>query len=445
MSDPGKTLILGAGKSGQAAARLLAAEGRGVRLADEKRLPASLPDSLAGIETREGAFESEWLDGVEALVISPGVPPTSPALRAAREAGLPVSGELEEAYRRCDRPIVAVTGSNGKSTVTALTGHLLEAQGLRAPAGGNLGRPLSELLLDEPDAQLYVVEVSSFQAETFDAFHPRAAALLNLSPDHMDRYGGVLADYYAAKLRLFARMDLRDHLIMGEQDEVRRLLANSPARRVPFLLESAPERSADGCYLSRGELRYRFAGVDEAVMPAVDLPLVGRHNVANALAAMALTLPFGADPAKLAEGLRSFRGLPHRMEDLGELDGLRCYNDSKATNVEATLAGLDGLSGSLLLIVGGRDKGSDFHQLANGLPGVRIAFCIGEAGPSLAEAFGERARVLPDLEAALAAARAEGREDELLLLSPACTSYDQYRSFEERGDHFRRLIEEARS
>lgn len=437
-----RIMVLGTGRSGIAAARLLAAEGLALRLADEGRIPDALPAALAGAERRQGVFTPEWLAGVDALVVSPGVPPASPVLRAARKAGLPLSGELEEAYRRCPRPLLAVTGSNGKSTVTTLTAHLLASLGIKAPAGGNLGRPLSELLLDEADADLYVVEVSSFQAETFRAFHPRGAALLNLSPDHLDRYATV-EDYYAAKLRLFERLGPDDHLVLGEQEMAARRLDRCPARRLSFLLEREPEPGEESCFLSDGILRYRFEGHDVSLLPAKELPLLGRHNIANALAALALVLPLARDPEALVEGLRTFRGLPHRMEDLGRLGPLRCFNDSKATNVEATLAGLGGLSQPVLLIAGGRDKGGDFRAMAAALPGVRLLFGIGEAGPDLAAAFGARGRSLPDLDSAIEAARAAGREGELLVLSPACSSYDQYRNFEERGEHFRRLVREA--
>ena len=435
----GITLVLGAGASGLAAARLLAHAGERVRLADEKSLPA-LPEALGAVDCRVGAFDAAWLEGVTRVVVSPGVPPTSAAHRACAERGLPISGELEEAFGRCAAPVLAVTGSNGKSTVTSLAAHLLQAQGRRAPAGGNLGRPLSDLLLDAPDADCYVVEVSSFQAETFRRFRPRAATLLNLSPDHLDRYGR-LEDYYAAKLRTFAAMTAEDWLALGDDPAAGAHLADCPARR----LAASPTRPlvADGAGLVSGALAIRWDGREHRLLPADDLPLPGRHNLANALAALALVLPFGADADALAEGLRSFRGLAHRMEDVGMLGALRCYNDSKATNVEAALAGVSGLSAPVLLIAGGRDKGGDFDALAAGLPGVRLAYGIGEAGDKVARAFGERGRELGDLAAAVEAARRDGRPGELLVLSPACASYDQYRNFEERGEHFRRLVAEA--
>ena len=437
----GKVLIVGAGRSGQALARLLRAEGREALLADEKLASRDLPADLQETPLLGGPFQSAWLAGIERVVLSPGVPGDGAAARAAAAARIPVSGEIEEAFARARRPIVAVTGTNGKSTTTTLIGMLLESQGYAAPAGGNLGRPFSQLLLEEPGADYYVLEISSFQCETFERFHPRCAGLLNLTPDHLDRYGDV-ERYYAAKLRLFERMEARDWIYAPDDAEIAARLAPYPPARLLFSLAGEVEQ---GAFLRRGSLWGRFGGQEFEILPAAELGLVGRHNLANALAAVAAVLPFGVEARNMAGVLRSFCGLPHRMEDLGPLEGLRCFNDSKATNVEAALASLSGMAGSILLIAGGRDKGGDFGMLAAGLPQVRRVYGIGEAGAAIVRAFGERGRDVGDLAAAVRAAREEGREGELLVLSPACASYDQYRNFEERGEHLRRLVSEARS
>lgn len=453
------TLILGMARSGRALARLLTARGRAVVLADERLGTDDLPADLRHLPFRGGPFASDWLAGVSRVVLSPGVPPDAPAPRAAREAGLRVSGELEEAFALAGAPVLAVTGTNGKSTTTTLLGLLLESQGWRAPAGGNLGRPFSELVLDEPDADFYVLEVSSFQAETFRRFRPHAAALLNLTPDHLDRYGDA-ERYYAAKLRLFERLDADDWLILPADGTLDERLAACPSRRLRFDARAAgagvdagagpgdgghggDEIVPDGAGVAGGAIVLRREGRETALLPAADLRLVGRHNLANALAALACALPFLRDAVALAEVLRTFPGLPHRMEPLGRCGPLDCYNDSKATNVEATLASLGGLAGPLLLIAGGRDKGGDFDEMARGLPQVRLAFGIGEAGPDIARAFGSRGRLAGDLATALRQALDEGADGEPLILSPACASFDQFSDFEARGDAFRRLVREA--
>ncbi|MBN2171125.1 MAG: UDP-N-acetylmuramoyl-L-alanine--D-glutamate ligase [Candidatus Krumholzibacteriota bacterium] len=454
------TLILGMARSGRALARLLQARGRAVVLADERLAAGDLPDDLRGLPFHGGPFAADWLQGVTRLAVSPGVLPDAPAPRAARAAGIPVSGELEEAFALAGAPVLAVTGTNGKSTTTTLLGLLLESQGWLAPAGGNLGRPFSELVLAEPDADFYVLEVSSFQAETFARFRPHAAALLNLTPDHLDRYGDA-ERYYAAKLRLFERLAADDWLVLPAGGGLDARLGGCPARRLRFepcggagagggpasdagaTAAAGGDAGADGAGLRGGAIVLRRAGRETPLLPAADLRLVGRHNLANALAALACALPFLRDEAALAGVLRAFPGLPHRMEPLGRCGVLDCYNDSKATNVEATLASLGGLAGPLLLIAGGRDKGGDFDLLARELPQVRLAYGIGEAGPSVVLAFGPRGRLAGDLAAALRAALDEGRDGERLVLSPACASFDQYRDFEARGDAFRRLVREA--
>jgi len=281
--------------------------------------------------------------------------------------------------------------------------------------------------------------VSSFQAETFDRFAPRSAGLLNLTPDHLDRYGD-LESYFAAKLRCFAAMGPGDALVLPADAEIQARLQGHPSRRLRF---AAGPLEGDGAFLRDGILHTRWNGREEALLPAAELGLLGSHNLLNALAALALCLPFHLDGPAAAEALRRFTGLPHRMEFVGETAGLRCYNDSKATNVEAALASLSGLDESLLLIAGGRAKGGGFAQLAEGLPRVRRVYAIGEASAELCAAFGERALPCGDLEGALARAREEGLPGEWLVLSPACASFDQFADFEARGRRFAELVKEG--
>ena len=431
-----KILILGAARSGQWAARLLMKHGRQVTLSDHKLHGGDLPEDLRGLPFLSGEFQEDWLSDFDVLLVSPGVPRDSRPVLAAREQGLRVTGEMEESYRFSKAPVVAITGTNGKSTTTTLLSLILEASGREAPAGGNLGRPASQIVLEQPGADLRILEVSSFQAETFDRFHPSAATLLNLTPDHLDRYRGF-EDYAEAKLRCFSTMNAEDHLILPTDPALEARLEGNPVSRLHFSLE---DFDGEGAFLRDGILTTRFRGETSALLPASDLGLLGNHNLANALAALALALPFGMDPEPAARILREFRGLPHRMEYAGSLGFLHCYNDSKATNVEAALASLSGLETSILLVAGGRDKGGDFKMLARELPGIRRVYAIGEAAPIIMDAFGERAREVGDLSGAIVAAREEGREGEWLILSPACSSYDQFRDFEERGERFCEMV-----
>ncbi|MDP6418660.1 MAG: UDP-N-acetylmuramoyl-L-alanine--D-glutamate ligase [Candidatus Krumholzibacteria bacterium] len=430
------TLILGMARSGQAAARLLMEEGKSPRLADSKLSQEDLPSALRDLDFRGGAFREEFFEGIDTLILSPGVPLDSLPVHVARRRGIRVSGELEEAFSRTRRPVMAITGSNGKSTTTTLASLLLEASGLRAPACGNLGTPLSDAIVNHPDADVWVVEVSSFQAETFSRFHPRSASLLNLTPDHLDRYVSMEA-YARAKLACFSLMKEEDTLVLDESLEER--LSFCPSRRLRF---SRKDSGGEGAFLLGDDLCLRFGGKEDRVLPLAELALAGEHNLLNALAALALSLPLGLKPGAAGDVLREFSGLPHRMESLGVLGPLNCFNDSKATNVEATLASLGKHPRPFRLIAGGRDKGGDFSLLAGGLPRLKRVYAIGEASGKILEAFGDRALACETLERAIKKARQEGSEGEDLILSPACSSFDQFRDFEDRGDRFRDLIRE---
>lgn len=434
-----RILILGAARSGQWAARLLVKHNRRVTLSDRKLAAQDLPEDLRNLPFLTGEFREEWLDDIDALLISPGVARDSAPVLAARARGLRVTGEMEESCRISTSPSAAITGTNGKSTTTTLLSLILEESGKSAPAGGNLGRPASQITFEEPGADLQVLEVSSFQAETFDTFHPRVAALLNLTPDHLDRYADF-EDYVEAKLRCFAAMSAEDTLVIPRDPDLERRLERVPARRLYF---GCAEEEGDGAFYEKGRLLVRYEGQVQDVMPVDELGVLGRHNLLNALAALAMALPLGLNPATAAKALREFTGLPHRMEFAGRMAGLNCYNDSKATNVEAALASLSGLEGSILLIAGGRDKGGDFGLLARELPGVRRVYAIGEATKAILAAFGDRARDTGDLDGALAAAREEGHEGEMLILSPACSSFDQFRDFEARGEAFMSRVKES--
>ena len=383
--------MLGLARSGQAA--LAALERRGVRVVGADRELGNDDDV-------------SLLDGAELLVKSPGVPAEAVLVVEARLRGIPVWSELELGSRVLENPLVAVTGTNGKTTTSELLGAMLGA-----PVAGNVGVALSELDGAVEPGSWVVVEASSFQLEDVDTFRPRVAVLLNLEPDHLDRHGS-LESYAAAKLRIFENQELGDVAV------------------VPRGFRSVP-----------GEARRADFDADDP-LPAEPL-IPGAHNRENAAAATVAARAAGATEEEIARALRDFPGVPHRLEPVAERDGVLFVNDSKATNVAAALRAVAAYDAPLLLIAGGRAKGESFEPLAAAARGrVDRAFLIGEAAPELADALGDVPHETSgDLGTAVTAAAAAARPGDVVLLSPACASYDQFRDFEERGDEFRRLVE----
>jgi UDP-N-acetylmuramoylalanine--D-glutamate ligase len=439
-----RVLVYGLGLSGLAAAAFLRRRGVTVvgvdaRPAAELELGPLAADPevsvLAGEEPRS------LPGGIDAVVLSPGVPGDRPLLQAARAAGLPVIAEVELAFPWLEGPVVGVTGSNGKSTTTAMTGHLLRAAGVPAEVCGNIGLPLSEVA-DGAPGRVFVVELSSFQLESTDLLRPRAAALLNLSPDHLDRYPGM-AEYAAAKRRIFLRQDGDDVAVLNADDPAVAALA-VPARRRLFSRRGAVP---DGLWNDGGTVLESDGSIAPArpLFVAADVPLPGPHHLENAMAAALLAMAVGAPREAIPEGLRGFRGLPHRTEPVAELGGVRYFDDSKGTNVGATARALEGFpDGSVHLILGGRGKGtglgSELIELVRRK--VRRAYLIGEEA---ARFRGELDGVVPwhwseRLAVAVPEAAAAARPGEVVLLSPACASFDQYRNYHHRGEHFQELV-----
>jgi UDP-N-acetylmuramoylalanine--D-glutamate ligase len=463
-----RVLVVGLGRSGLAAARLCAEQGARVTVNDHRTaeaLGAALAGLPPGIERVLGAHPTEAFLAADLIVVSPGVP-ALPALAAARAAGRPVTGELELASRFVAAPIAAVTGTNGKSTTTTLLGALLEATGRPVFAGGNLGTPLAEAVGTPalgPDG-LCVVEVSSFQLETTETFRPRVGVLLNITPDHLDRHAS-LDEYTAYKARVFAAQRPDDFAIVNADDA--RCAAIGRGVRSQCLLFSTsgplPEGTAGG-WVERGVADRNIGsigskGANEAIclrlpgsasverLPAALPGLLGRHNQENALAALLaarlLGLPAHAAPAPL----HTFRALPHRMELVGTLtrdhDDVRFYDDSKGTNVGATVAALTGFPRPVVLIAGGKDKGGSYAPLAAALAGAgRAAVLIGEAAEKLHAALSPHLPVerASSLEAAVARAAALSRPGDAVVLSPACSSFDMFRDYAHRAEVFRAAV-----
>ncbi len=436
---PGPYLVVGLARSGTAAALALRARGEEVIGCDagapgDPRLDeAARRLSAAGVEVHLDASGDALAARAGTLIKSPGVPPSAPLVRAARGRGIPVVGELELAWRLLENEFVAVTGTNGKTTTTEWIGHIHREAAQPVAVAGNVGTAASSLVgAVDPDATI-VCEASSFQLEDSDAFAPEAAVLLNLAPDHLDRHGSF-DEYVAAKLRIFAHQGNDDLAVAPIDLDVEDL--GGCARRVPF-------GSAPGAELAD---RAGYLWWDEEPLIAVDrIALPGLHNRQNAMAAAAVCLARGIEPAAVVAGLESFAGVAHRLERFAVQGGVDWVNDSKATNVASTIVALGAYPVGVHLIAGGRGKGQDFTPLA---PLVaqrcKAVYLIGEAAPELAAALAPAGVVLHevgDLERAVSAARATATPGDVVLLSPACASYDQYRDFEARGEHFRTLVE----
>jgi UDP-N-acetylmuramoylalanine--D-glutamate ligase len=431
------TLVIGAGKSGVAAANFLAGRGERVSLSDASPSP-DLPYALDDRVVRVFGDQNEaLLNGVTEVVVSPGVPLTIPLLQRAAGQSIPVIGEIELGYRYLRGTVIAVTGSNGKSTTTALIGEILKVAGRQPIVAGNIGSPLIAALdLEKP--RTYVLELSSFQLESVDTFHADVALLLNITPDHMDRYASFDA-YAAAKYRIFRNQQSGDTAITNAAER-RGAPRDSRARQWRF---SAGEKLDEGAFLDGDDLVLRVDGQERRI-PRSSLALQGMANVENALAAWLAARAAGVDDISVQIAFGSFPGLPHRMVLVREVGGVRYVNDSKGTNVDATLKSLEGFaSSSVLLILGGKDKAGEFERMRDLVKEkTRAVLTIGKAADRIAQALDGAADIVPlhDMERAIAWASKNAKPGETVLLSPACASFDQYRNFEHRGDHFEQLV-----
>jgi UDP-N-acetylmuramoylalanine--D-glutamate ligase len=446
-----QVLVVGLGRSGVAAARVCHQRGARVRVTDARPAEA-LAESLAALPTEIGPAQRE-LGGhrresflsADLIVLSPGVPPLA-EVADARAAGVAVTGELELGARFVQAPMLAVTGTNGKSTTTTLAGAMLAATGRPTFVGGNLGIPLCEGVGTAAAGAggFVVVEVSSFQLETTDRFAPRVGILLNISPDHLDRYPDLEA-YAAAKARLFSAQGPRDFAVVNtDDDRVRAIAAGVRSQVVPLSTRRSLAAEGAAGWLQGEEILLRLPGAAAPERyPAQTPGLVGRHNTENALAAALAARLLGATAEQVRSTLLAFRPLPHRMILVGERGGVAFYDDSKGTNVGAVVAALDGFPRKVVLIAGGRDKGGSYAPLAAALAQVgRAAVLIGEAADNLEAAL---TGVLPlrragSLEEAVATAAGLAQAGDAVVLSPACASFDMFRNYGHRGDVFAEAV-----
>lgn len=444
-----RVLVYGLGASGQAAARFLSNRGIQVLAADRRPVAElELGDLTGKIEfqsSSNGTEPTHLPRQLDAVVVSPGVPLDRPLLVEAKKQGLPVVAEVELAFAFLDGAVIGITGSNGKSTTTAMTGALLEASGIKARVCGNIGVPLISVI-DDSAGEVFVVELSSFQLEAVNRFRPKAAALLNVSPDHLDRHRSI-ENYMASKARLFARQEPTDVAVLNADDPFVRDVGTK-ARRRYF---SRRDRVSDGCFLDGDSVvEVGPESGPEDLFRRSDVRQPGEHNLENAMAAALLARSLGASPAHFARALAGFPGLPHRMQSVALVDGVHWIDDSKGTNVGAVVMSLAGLEDqSVHLILGGQGKGESFLPLVE--PVQRKAssvYLIGETAAEIRDQLEshlapEAIKLAEDLPQAVAMARKAARAGDTVLLSPACASFDQYQDFAERGNHYQELVREG--
>jgi UDP-N-acetylmuramoylalanine--D-glutamate ligase len=440
-----RVLVVGLARTGIATALFCVTRGASVTATDV-RSAAEFGDtaerlSRAGIRLELGGHSEEILSGRDLLIPSPGVPPDAPILQAARAQGIRIWSEIELAYRFLKGRVIGITGSNGKTTTTSLIEHILRQSGFGTILAGNIGTPLISSIEAANDQTIIVTELSSFQLELIESFRPHIALFLNLTPDHLDRHGSMDA-YGAAKARIFENQTKADFAVLNADDPG--TTPYSPPQPQAFWF-SRKKRVAQGAYLQGDEIVFRHDGQEEAILNRAEIPLVGAHNLENALAAVCAARLAGARPEDIAKAIRSFAGVEHRLEFVAEHKGVRYYNDSKATNVDATLKALDAFPGRILIILGGKDKGSDYTVLQQPLRDKTIlALLIGAAADKIERQIVgsvaiERAGTI---ERAMEIASHAAQAGDVVLLAPACASFDQFQNYEHRGRVFKELVKQ---
>ncbi|WP_415900220.1 UDP-N-acetylmuramoyl-L-alanine--D-glutamate ligase [Neptuniibacter sp. QD48_11] len=437
-------VVIGLGQTGLACARYLASKDERFFVVDSRENPPGMDElstELPDVKLICGPFDAELLSGASELILSPGVAQSNPAIQTAVKAGAKLSGDIDLFCNEISAPIVAITGSNAKSTVTTLVGEMAAAAGLNVGVCGNIGTPVLEML-NEPEKDLYVIELSSFQLETTNDLRAAVATVLNISPDHLDRYDSMQG-YYQAKHRIFRGAK---KVVVNRDDALTMPLMPSGVDQLAYHL-GKPDLKVFGLTEEKGET-WLAVGLDKLI-PVSELKIRGSHNMANALSALALGQSVGLPMDAMLTALKNFAGLKHRCQWVAEKGGIEYYNDSKGTNVGATVAALNGLGKTLsadqriVLIAGGVGKGAEFSELAEPMQQfARALIYIGEDGPRLADSCeGVIKESADDMQAAVAKAQAQAKEGDIVLLSPACASFDMFSGFPARGDAFIDAVE----
>ena len=446
-----KVLVIGAARSGLAAAKIAKKFGASVVLSDsksEQELKVDFDELRGlGVELRFGKQTEELLSGVDLIIVSPAVPLRIPLLKAAAAQGVRIISEVELAYDLAQSPICAVTGTNGKTTTVTLLGLLLATAFDKVGVGGNIGVPLSEVALEVGACGCLAAEISSYQMEATKNFKPHISAVLNVTPDHLKRHGSMEV-YQAMKEKIFAQQTAEDFLVLNFDDELTRDMINRAACKVVYF--SRQRELAEGAFVKNNRLVIKFNGTRHELCTVDELGIKGGHNVENALAASMIAYLAGAQVEGIVEVLKTFQGVEHRIEFVRELDGVKYYNDSKATNTDSAIKALETFAGHIVLIAGGDDKGTDltdFLRLVNervdslilvGDAAARFKTCAAESGYPVEKIL----EAGYSMERAVALAKGVARPPQVVLLSPACASFDMYSDFEERGRDFKRIVGE---
>lgn len=439
-----RVLVIGLARTGVATALFCAARGAAVTAID-KRSEEELGDSIgplraAGVHLEFGQPSLDVLNAQELIVPSPGVPADSPILAKASELEIPVWSEIELASRFLSGKVIGITGSNGKTTTTSLVEHILRGSGLATVLAGNIGKPLVAQVEKTTDRSVTVVELSSFQLELIASFRPDIAVLLNLTPDHLDRHKTMRA-YGEAKARIFENQTGKDFAILNADDVAS--LPYMPAGRPLVYWFSRKSDVASGAFLSNGKIEFRGLNRKEEILGVDEIPLPGAHNLENVLAAVVATELAGIPAKQIADGIRTFTGVEHRIEFVAEIEGVRYYNDSKATNVDATLKALEAFPGHIIVILGGKDKEGDYTRLRETLREKAIlALLIGAAAEKIERQIDKSVAVkrAGTLELAIEFAARTARAGDIVLLAPACASFDQFQNYEQRGWKFKEFV-----
>lgn len=443
-----RVLVVGLGKSGVASAQFLAARGARVTVSDtrtQNELKTQIPALLdRGIAVETGGHGERTFRDQDLIVVSPGVPSDIPQLVRARAQGIKVIGEIELAARFLKGKIVAITGSNGKTTTTTLCGDLIASASKRTLVGGNIGTPVILLVDDSTDDTINVIEVSSFQLETIETFHPHIAVILNITPDHLDRHGSMEA-YTAAKARIFENQSGSDYSVLNLDDEGSAALSSrTKARPCSFTRKQQLREQQIGSFVRDGEICWRDGQTEERLMPVAEIPLKGAHNLENVLAAVAVGRLCGCDAVSIRNAVKKFQAVEHRLQHIATIENVEYYNDSKATNVDASIKAIESFPGNIHLILGGKDKDSDYTLMNNLLrERVKRVYTIGAAAEKIRSQVQSAVEVAPcqTLDNAVKRAYDLARPGDVVLLAPACSSFDQFENYEHRGRSFRALVE----